>query len=60
MPEIKQTKKHGGITCPKCHSGHIWKVGFVPTRTGLKARYKCVNCAYTFFPKKREHKAKKG
>lgn len=38
-----------GVKCPKCGSTHIWKVGFVPTRKGHRTRYKCVNCAYTFY-----------
>ena len=38
-----------GVKCPKCGSTAIWKVGFVPTREGRKDRFKCTECAYTFY-----------
>jgi len=51
------------IKCPECGSTHVWKVGSVPTRSGPKLRYKCVECARSFYvlpdkPKKRVRKPK--
>ena len=38
------------LKCPECGGTHIWKFGFVPLRKrGHVLRYKCVNCARTFY-----------
>ena len=37
------------IKCPECGSTRVWKVGVVPTRKGMKTRYKCTKCARTFY-----------
>jgi transposase-like protein len=38
-----------GMKCPKCGSHKIWKYGFVPTKAGKKIRYKCTDCASSFY-----------
>ena len=38
-----------GVKCPKCSSVEVWKVGFIPSREGRKARFKCTVCAHTFY-----------
>ncbi len=52
------------IKCPECGSLRIWSVGTVPTRSGPKKRYKCYECARSFYapePKRKRapRKAKK-
>lgn len=37
-----------GIKCPKGHT-RVWRKGYVPTRTGLKARFVCFTCGKTFY-----------
>ncbi len=61
-------KNKYGVKCPKCGSTEVWKVGFVPSRTGRKDRFKCTVCGSTFYkgqpgtiasePKKRGPKRK--
>ena len=38
--------------CPECHSTKVWKVGLVPTRSGKKMRFKCSQCARSFYAPK--------
>jgi transposase-like protein len=45
---IKKKVDHGR-SCPNCKGRHLWKIGSVPTTSGLRARYKCVDCAHTFY-----------
>ena len=37
------------IKCPECGSDELWKIGYIPTRTGKKHRMKCTKCARTFY-----------
>ena len=42
-------KNKYGVKCPKCGSTQIWKVGFVPTTSGRKDRFKCTVCGHSFY-----------
>lgn len=37
-----------GMKCPRGHT-RVWRKGYVPLRTGLKARYVCFTCGKTFY-----------
>jgi transposase-like protein len=40
------------IKCPKCGSRAVWNYGYIPTREGKKQRYKCTDCAHSFYKTK--------
>ena len=37
------------VHCPRCGGTHIWKKGYVPTKTGQWSRLVCVPCARSFY-----------
>ncbi len=51
MAKATKAKRMGGVRCPKGHT-RVWSVGLVPTRTGLKRRYKCAVCGRSFYAPK--------
>ncbi len=44
-----EPKNKYGVKCSRCGATHVWKMGFVPTKGGRKARFKCTECAHTFY-----------
>ena len=40
------------MRCPNCGSKKLWKFGFVPTKAGKKRRFKCTDCASSFYETK--------
>jgi len=51
MGRISKVSKELGLQCPnpKCRSREIWQIGAVPTREGRKVRFKCAQCATSFY-----------
>jgi predicted Zn finger-like uncharacterized protein len=37
------------IKCPSCGSTHVVRFGSIPTRHGIKRRYRCQECGRTFY-----------
>jgi len=37
------------VICPECKSQRTWLKGQVPTRSGPKQRYLCVDCGASFY-----------
>jgi transposase-like protein len=45
--KIKEKEK---VKCNRCSSEHVVSHGYVPTvKKGKRKRYKCQNCAHTFY-----------